>query len=116
MTIHILTEMPSEKGTAVFSVSPVDEAGDALSFAQLINPQWQLMRTDGSIIAGCAFSGSALTGLKWVVKGDQLAMFGEGDTGTRRLTFKATYDSDLGSGLHLHEECKFKIQDLLGII
>lgn len=115
MTIQLLTEMPSEKGTAVFSVSPVDEDGDALSFAQLTNPQWQLMKTDGTIIDGCAFADSALTALEWVVKGDQLSIIGEGDTGTRRLTFKAAYDSDIGSDLPLHEECQFKIQNLLGI-
>lgn len=115
MTIQVLTTQPNEKGTAVFSVSPTDEDGNALVFAQLTNPQWQMMFSDGSIVDGCAYSDSSLTSLEWVVSGDQLSISDGGDTGLRFVTFKATYDSSLGSDLPIHAECKFKIQPLVGI-
>ena len=39
MSIQILTTQPAEKGTAIVTVAPTDEAGNSLTFAQLSNPQ-----------------------------------------------------------------------------
>lgn len=116
MTIQVLTTQPNEKGTAIFSVSPTDEDGNSIVFAQLTNPQWQMMQFDGTVVPGCSYDDSALTSLEWVVSGDQLAIFGDDDVGSRHVTFKATYDSSYGTGLPLHAECMFKIQPLVGIV
>lgn len=115
MSIQILTTQPNEEGTAVFSVSPTDEDGNALVFAQLGNPQWQMSTTDGTVIEGCEYSDSSMSSLEFVVSGDQLSILDSDDTGVRILTFKATYNSSSGSDLPLHAECKFKIQNLVGI-
>lgn len=113
--IQIIRTEPNEKGTAVVTATVVDENGDALTFDQLTNPQWQLMMPNGYIINNRSFADSALTALTWVLYGDDLAIFGVTDDGDRVLTFTATYDSTLGSNLPLHSEFKFKVQALLGI-
>lgn len=115
MSIQIITAKPNEEGTAIASVSLVDDAGNSLTFAQLSNPKWQLSRLDGTVVDGCSFADSDLTALSWVIKGSDLALFGSTDGGARALTFIATYDSDAGLDLPLHAECRFRIQDLVGI-
>ncbi|MCD4675327.1 MAG: hypothetical protein K8S18_04940 [Desulfobacula sp.] len=105
---------PSEKGTAVATIAPTDEDGVALTIGQLTNPQWQLMKTDGTIVNDRAFASCALTALSWVLQGADLAIFGSSDSGNRVLSVQATYDSSLGSGLPLRGECKFTIDRLVG--
>lgn len=115
MTIQFLSTKPKEKGTAVFSVSITDEAGNALVFAQLKNAQWQMTTYKGTVVSGCSYADSSLTSLTWVISGDQLAIFGTSDTGIRKITFKATYDGDLGNDLPIHDECQFEIEACTGI-
>jgi len=105
---------PAEKGTAVVTITPTDESGIALTIGQLTSPQWQLMKKDGTIINSRSFANCSLSALTWVLKGDDLAMFGGSDSGTRILSFQATYDSTIGSGLPVKKECKFAIDRLLG--
>jgi len=105
---------PAEKGTAVVTIAPVDEDGVALTFGQLTNPQWQLMKTNGAVVNDRTFTLSALSGLSWVISGDDLAIFGSNDSGNRVISFQAEYDSSLGTGLPLTAECVFAIDKLVG--
>ena len=105
---------PAEKGTAVVTISPTDENGDSLLFGELTNPQWQLMRHDGTVINERTFNNSSMSSLEVVLKGDDLAIFGGSDSGIRYFSFQATYNSTLGSNLPLHDECSFSIERLLG--
>ena len=105
---------PSEKGTAIVTIAPVDEDGVALTFGQLTDPEWQLMKTDGTVINDRTFALSALSGLSWVISGDDLAIFGPRDSGNRVISFQAEYDSSLGTGLPLTAECVFAIDKLVG--
>jgi hypothetical protein len=114
MGIQVLTETPMEKGTIVFTIVPTDEDDTELSFSDLTNPQWQLMKTDGTVVNGRTFAASSMTSLEFVLSGDDLAIFGDSDRGNRVLSFYATYDSTAGSDLPLVGECTFNIQRVLG--
>jgi len=85
----------AEKGTAIVTVSPVDDNGIALTFAQITNPEWQLMNTDGTVINDRTFANSAMTSLQFVLSGDDLAIFGDSDRGNRVLSFSAQYTGTL---------------------
>ena len=85
----------AEKGTAIVTISPVDDNGTSLTFAQLTNPEWQLMNTDGTVINDRTFENSAMTSLQFVLSGDDLAIFGESDRGNRVLSFSAQYTGTL---------------------
>ena len=105
---------PGEKGTAIVTLSPTDEDDTALTFGNLTNPQWQLMKLDGTVVNERTFANSSMTSLEFVLQGDDLAIFGDGDSGVRVLSFQASYDSDAGSGLPLVAEAKFTIDKLVG--
>ena len=81
----------AEKGTAIVTISPVDDNGTSLTFAQLTSPEWQLMNTDGTVINDRTFENSAMASLQFVLSGDDLAIFGESDRGNRVLSFSAQY-------------------------
>ena len=81
----------AEKGTAIVTISPVDDNGTSLTFAQLTSPEWQLMNTDGTVINDRTFANSAMTSLQFVLSGDDLAIFGDSDRGNRVLSFSAQY-------------------------
>ena len=85
----------AEKGTAIVTISPVDDNGTALTFAQLTNPEFQLMNTDGTVINDRTFANSAMTSLQFVLSGDDLAIFGDSDRGNRVLSFSAQYTGTL---------------------
>ena len=85
----------AEKGTAIVTVSPVDDNGTALTFAQLTNPEWQLMNTDGTVINDRTFANTTMTSLQFVLSGDDLAIFGDSDRGNRVLSFSAQYTGTL---------------------
>lgn len=111
---QLITIRPAEKGTAVVTLAPVDEDGVALTFGQLINPEWQFMRTDGTVVNARTFAASALTSLEFVLTGDDLALFGSSDNKRRVVSFQATYDSTAGNGLPLIAECMFAIDPMIG--
>ena len=50
-----------------------------------------------------------------VLTGADLAMLGELDNRKRLLLVEATYNSSLGSGLHLREEIEFVVRALVGV-
>ena len=116
MSIQTISITPNEKGTAIVTISPTDEDGISLAFGELTNPQWQLMKTDGTVVNGRTFATSSMTSLEFVLSGDDLAIFGDSDRGTRVLSFYAKYDSTAGSDLPLIGECVFNIQRVLGQI
>jgi hypothetical protein len=87
-----------EKGTAIVTIAPVDDNKNAVSFAQLTNPQWQLMRIDGTIVNERSFTNSAMTSLQFVLSGDDLAIFGNADIGNRVISFQSAYDGKLDDG------------------
>lgn len=110
-----LSIKPTEKGTAVVTISPKDEAGVVLSVGDLISPQWQLMRIDGTIVNERSFANSSpMSSLEIVLTGDDLAIFGVRESGRRIFSFQAQYDSDAGTGLYLTAEVEFTIQELKG--
>lgn len=107
-----------EKGTAIVTISPTDEKKVALTFAQLTNPQWQLMRTRGTVVNGRDFASSSLTSLQFVLTGDDLAIFGSSDKGDRRISFQASYNGKLDDDStfvgKIVAEGEFNIFDVLG--
>lgn len=105
---------PAEQGTAIVTISPTDEDDTAISFGDLSNPQWQLMRTDGTVVNGRTFAASSMTSLEVVLSGDDLAMFGATDSGKRIFSFYAKYDSSAGSGFPLVAEGAFVIDKMTG--
>ena len=109
-----ITIQPNEQGTAKVTLTPTDEDGTALIFTDLTAPEWQLMKTDGTVVNSRTFTASSLTSLIFALTGDDLAIFGDDDAGHRVISFQATYDSSLGSGLPLKGECRFTIGRLLG--
>jgi len=109
-----ISVQPNELGTAKVTIAPTDEDDTALVFGDLTDPEWQLMRLDGTVINSRTFAASSLTSLVWSLSGADLAIFGSDDGGSRVLSFQATYTSSLGSGLPLNDECEFSITKLLG--
>lgn len=98
--IEFLDIKPTEKGTLIITLTPVDENGDALVFSQLTSPSFQLMRSNGAVINNRSFANSALSSLTFVLKDDDLAYFGSEDDTIRILSFQATYNSStLGTDL-----------------
>ena len=92
MSVQVISgDSIAEKGTAIVTISPVDDNGTSLTFAQLTNPEWQLMNTDGTVINDRTFENSAMTSLQFVLSGDDLAIFGDSDRGNRVLSFSAQY-------------------------
>ena len=85
----------AEKGTAIVTISPVDDNGTSLTFSQLMSPEWQLMNTDGTVINDRTFANSAMTSLQFVLSGEDLAIFGDSDRGNRVLSFSAQYTGTL---------------------
>lgn len=122
MTIQQIAVEPFEQGTAIVTIAPVDDNNTALTFAQLINPQWQLMRASGTIIgegaAKRSFALSAMTSLQFVLSESDLAIFGEGDRGNRVISFHADYTGTLDDGTpfdgHVVAEGTFVVQKVLG--
>ena len=97
MSVHVISVdggIP-EKGTAIVTIVPLDDNGTAVSFAQLTNPEWQLMNTDGTVINDRTFVYSAMTSLQFVLSGEDLAIFGDSDRGNRVLSFSAQYTGTL---------------------
>lgn len=84
-----------EKGTAIVTISSVDDNGTSLAFAQLTKPEWQLMNTNGTVINDRTFANSAMTSLQFVLSGEDLAIFGDSDRGNRVLSFSAQYTGTL---------------------
>lgn len=100
MSVQVITgDGIAEKGTAIVTISPVDDNGTALTFAQLTSPEWQLMNTDGTVINDRTFASSAMTSLQFVLSGDDLAIFGESDRGNRVLSFSAQYTGTLDDSI-----------------
>lgn len=102
---------PTEKGTAVITMSFIDQAGESVMPYSL---QWQLMRKNGAVVNGRTFANGSLTGTHVVLTGNDLAMFGDGDGGVRVFSVQGEYDSSIGTGLKITGECIFKIESLLG--
>ena len=113
-----ITVEPTEKGTAVVTISPFDENNEALVLAQLNDPRWQLQRaSDGAIVNSRSFAQGLLTALTFELTGDDLAIFTGLDSGERVLGFQATYNSLINgvqvNDLQLNDEAQFDIRKLL---
>ncbi len=111
---QVISIQPSENGTAIVVITPFDEEGTALTFSELGTPQWQLMKTDGTVINSRTFAASAMTNLKAVLSGADLAVASSGDDGGRVFSFQATYNSTEGNNLPLTAECSFVVDNLVG--
>lgn len=107
-----------ENGTIIFDITPTDEDGVALDFDDLIDPQWQLMRSNGTVVNDRTFANSSMTSLEFVLLEDDLAIFGSSDRGNRVLSFQSSYVSTLSDGTTFTGRCiaegTFNIQKVLG--
>lgn len=101
---------PNEKGTAIVTLTFVDEDG---AVVVPTSAAWQLMRLDGTIVNERSFANCPFSGTEVVLSGDDLAIYGTTDNGVRVFGVQAVYDSDTGTGLPLNDEVNFKIQRLL---
>jgi hypothetical protein len=109
-----ITVEPNEEGTAVVTITPTDEDDNTLTFDDLTSPVWQLMRANGSVVNDRSFANCTMTSLSFVLSGDDLSVYGKGDSCERVLSFYATYNSTLGNNLPLVAECEFNISPILG--
>ena len=111
MTQIIKDIHPSEKGTAVVTMAFTDENGDAVVPTGLA---WQLMRPDGTVVNSNTFALNTFTGTQVVLGGDDLVFYDDGDSGDRVFSVQGVYNSTLGTGLHIKDELRFAISNLLG--
>ena len=101
---------PKEKSTAIVTLTFVDEDG---AVVVPTSAAWQLQKLDGAIVNNRSFANCPFSGTEVVLSGDDLAVFGLTDNGVRVFAVQAVYDSNMGAGLPLNNEVKFKIQRLL---
>lgn len=108
-----LSIRPNRGGTAIVSISAKDEDGVFLSFADLINPKYQFMAYDGSIVNNLSFDNTTMNSLDVVLTGDDLEYLDRRESGKRFFSFKAQYNSSAGFGLYMTASCEFYIQDIV---
>ena len=111
---QMISVTPKENGTAIVTIIPKDEDGVALTFAQLIDPEWQLMRRDGTVVNDRTFESSSMTSLEFILSGEDLEIFNDGDSRIRFISFQAKYNSTIGSNLPLIDAAKFEITSVIG--
>ena len=111
MTTVITSIKPNEKGTAVVTLAFTDEDDNTVVPTSL---EWQLMKSDGTVINSRTFANGSFVGTEIVLSGNDLAIFGNSDSGNRVLSIQGVYDSTAGSDLPLKDELKFVVNRLLG--
>ena len=114
--IKILDKVAPEEGTYPIKFTFKDESGTAIEAANIISLKWWLTDLSGNVInSRSEVTVSSITN-PWylVLSGDDLQM-GEvkEDYDFRLVTLKGTYNSTLGSGLHLTHSIMFKVKNLL---
>ena len=113
--IATLSVKPNEQSTAIVTMLFEDEDDVTVTPNNL---SWQLMKTNGTVVnersfENCGFSAAGGVA-EIVLSGDDLAMFGAGDSGHRVFSIQGEYDSNAGTGLPITSEAVFQIQKLLG--
>lgn len=109
--LSVDTTKPAELGTAVITMAFTDEDGNTVVPTSL---EWQLMRSDGTVINENTFSEGSFTGTTVVLSGNDLAYFGSSDNAKRIFSVQGVYDSNAGTDLPLNAELRFEIQPLTG--
>jgi hypothetical protein len=107
-----LTEKAIERSTYVVLVSFYDTQGTAVTPTAA---NWTLTDRNGVVINGRSNVDllDLATEMTIVLKGDDLQVLASGVT--RILTVEAYYDSSLGMGLPIKDECRFEVQNLVRI-
>jgi len=110
----ILTLRAKEEGLYVITAAFFDEDDAAVTPNNDIT--WTLTDDRNNIInARDAVSIAQASSVVIVLKGDDLALINRSVKG-RVVTVKATYDSvSLGSGLPIHDQCSFVIEEHIAI-
>lgn len=104
-----LTTEAVERSTYVVDLTFTDENGDAVTPTAVT---WTLTDELGNVVNGRdAVSATAAATVTVVLSGLDLAVGGDLVGVWRRLLVEATYTSDLGAGLPLKDEIRFKIGD-----
>ena len=108
-TEEILKTIP-EQGSATFRCAFKDETGTLVAPASLY---WDLTALDGSVIAYNQEVTSLASTTYVTLYGTHLRILaGEDSYGERLITFRGTYNSTYGSGLPIHKQIKFRVQNL----
>ena len=105
-----ITIKPNEKGTAIVTMTFMNEDGDAVVPK---TKTWQLMLTDGSVINNRSFANGSFSGTEITLSGLDLAVHTAETRSVRIFAFQGTYDSDAGNDLPLHDEVRFAIERLV---
>jgi hypothetical protein len=107
-----LTEKAIERSTFVILVSFYDTQGSAVTPTAA---NWTLTDRDGNVVNGRANVDVLALGTEITIllKGDDLQVLPSGVT--RILTIEAYYDSVLGTGLPVKDECRFEVHNLARI-
>ena len=114
MPIKLTTMKAVEKSTFVLQCDFTDENGQEVAPATLI---WTLTDAAGTVINSRADVNVAdPESTEYIVlTGDDLQIFGTDEQEARLVTIEATYDSDLGTGLHLKESAEFAVEQLIAV-
>lgn len=112
--VEYLSDHAYQEGTYVVNFSMTDESGNSIAPVTL---SWSLHTKDGTIInlRTDVDINSPATSNDIVLQGDDLQILMAEESSEyveRRVTFKATYDSSLGTDLPANREIAFILENL----
>jgi hypothetical protein len=110
----VLTYDAVEESTYAVEATFYDEDNNLI---EPVTVTWSLTSSTGAVINNrSGVSITPATTITIVLQGDDLALLpGENGAVSRVLTVVATYNSNLGSSLPLHDEASFTLLDLRAI-
>ncbi len=112
MSLIVLKDKVDEESVLPLALTFKDEDGAVMTPTSV---KWSLSEADGTIVNGRTDVTLSGPPYNLVLSGDDTALQEADDNLERRLTVRAVYTSDYGSGLKLNREIQFYIQPLVNV-